>query len=103
MSNNVIDFPSSEKILWGKYKKKLKEDLINSSMPENDAEEFLDTFKPIFENFQFSHSFSFTVSGDAVEAFKDQIKNLSSMFREHTQKLIAERYERELEIYLKNK
>ena len=97
---NVISFPTNNEQGWKKTSSMLKGLLIERGMPELEANQFVDDFKPTFDSFEFGFPFSISVSNpNDAENVRLELERFQAALQEHTSKLMMNRFAREVEIY----
>lgn len=90
-------------VLWAKCEKNTRMLFIKHGIGEKAADEFLTHFKPIHDKFFISFPVPvFDTENDLLRDIDKAIGELLKSASRHCAMLCAERYERELEIYLDN-
>lgn len=101
MIDNILPFPTKDVQNWTAVSRSIKKAIIDAGLSESIAVDFATFFKPIFESFQFEHKLSIPASDPIVKAMiDDEISNFQFALKQHTSKLIFERFIRELDIYI---
>ena len=101
MIDNILPFPTKDVQNWTIASRSIKKAIIDAGISESIAVGFATFFKPIFESFQFEHKLSIPSSDPVIKAMiDDEIVNFQFALKQHTSKLIFERFIRELDIYI---
>lgn len=99
--NFNIDLRLDSNENWALAQPSIESVLSRSKLYKEQKEEFLSYFKPMFESFQFDHPISLSVSNeDIANHFTYEIELFMTALEGHTSKLITDRFQRELEIYI---
>lgn len=102
MSGNIVPFPTKEIRDWNLVSEAMIDRAIANGLTASEASEFVQWFKPIFEMFHFEFSLSLSVDPKTAETINCEMAKFIKTLQDHTSKLIAERFDREIRIYLDN-
>ena len=100
MTNNIIKFPIKSAREWSSITKTMSDLIIESGLSNEHADEFISIFKPIYDSFMFEYSLKVL---DEANNIKEEIEKYQIALQEHTNKLILDRFKRELALFISEK